>query len=352
MRIRMINLTINGFEVEVEQGATILQAAEKIGIKIPTFCYDDRFKPHGSCRICVVEVEGARSLMTACCIPATDGMIVQTESEAVVEARREILDLILANHPLDCLTCEKAGRCTLQDLCYQYDIEETSYDGARKSYEKDVSNEFYTADQTKCILCGKCVYMCSQVQNTDALCFVDRGFETHVGTPFEQGISESTCVSCGNCVSVCPVGALMPKRREKYRYWEVDKVQTTCSYCGVGCQMELLVKDNKIMEVLPVTGHCNEGLLCVKGRFSFDFVSHSDRLQKPLIRKNGELTEASWDEAYNLITSKIKEIKESDGPDAVAGFSSARGLTEDNYLMTKMMRAAIGTNNVDHCARL
>ncbi len=348
----MITLNINGFEVEIKEGSTIYQAASSIGVKIPTLCHDERLKPHGSCRICVVEVEGARSLVASCSTPASNGMVVHTESESVITARREILDLMLANHPLDCLTCEKAGRCTLQDLCYQYDIEESSFDGKKKKYEKDTSNEFYYADQTKCILCGKCVYVCSQVQNTDAICFVDRGFETHVGTPFDLGLAKSTCVSCGNCVAACPVGALMPKRKEKFRYWEIDKVKTTCSYCGVGCQMELLVKDNKVVEVEPVKGHSNDGMLCVKGRFSYDFINHSSRLKKPMVRKNGVLEEVSWDEAYDVIANKITEVKESDGADAITGFSSARALTEENYLMTKLMRAVIGTNNIDHCARL
>ncbi|SDL11710.1 4Fe-4S dicluster domain-containing protein [Natronincola ferrireducens] len=348
----MITLKINGFEVQVEEGSTILQAAKKIGVDIPTFCHDERLKPHGSCRICVVEVKGARNLPTACCTPAGEGMEVYTESEPVVTARKEILDLLLANHPLDCLTCEKAGRCTLQDLCYKYDIKESSFEGDRKTFEIDKSNQFYYSDQEKCILCGKCVYVCSQLQNTDAIGFAVRGFDTHIATPFERGLEHSTCVSCGNCVSVCPVGALMPKSKEKFRYWETKSTRTTCSYCGVGCQMDLLVKDNKIVEVLPADGPSNDGLLCVKGRFSYNFVGHPDRLKKPLVRKNGKLEEATWEEAYEVITSKVKEVKEENGPDAIAGFSSARGLTEENYLMMKLMRGVIGTNNIDHCARL
>ncbi|SMP43451.1 formate dehydrogenase subunit alpha [Anoxynatronum buryatiense] len=348
----MIECTINGQVVQTKEGQTIYEAAANAGIKIPTLCHDERLKPHGSCRICVVEVAGARSLMASCSTPAANGMVIQTESEAVVTARKEILDLILANHPLDCLTCEKAGRCTLQDLCFQYDIEESSFEGKRKNYDKDTSNEFFVADQSKCILCGKCVYVCSQVHSTEAICFVDRGFETHVGTPFGMGLSESTCVSCGNCVSVCPVGALLPKRKEKYRYWETREVKTTCAYCGVGCQMNLLVKDNKVVEVLPVKGAANEGLLCVKGRFAHDFIGHPDRLTTPLIRRNGTLEPASWEEALNLVTEKIQTIRQEHGADAIAGFSSARVTNEENYLMNKLMRGAIGTNNIDHCARL
>ncbi|AOY74791.1 NADH dehydrogenase [Clostridium formicaceticum] len=348
----MITLKINGFEVQVEEGTTILQAAKKIGIDIPTFCHDERLKPHGSCRICVVEVKGAKNLPTACCTPVAEGMEVETESEAVVVARKEILDLLLANHPLDCLTCSKSGKCTLQDLCYKYDLKESSFKGERKTFEIDNSNPFYYSDQEKCILCGKCVYVCGQLQNADAIGFAERGFATHIATPFGQGLEHSTCVSCGNCVSVCPVGALVPKSKEKFRYWETKSVRTTCSYCGVGCQMDLLVKENKVVEVLPADGPANNGLLCVKGKFAYNFVNHPDRLKKPLVKKNGKLEETTWEEAYQVIADKINEVKEQYGPDAIAGFSSARALTEENYLMMKLMRGVIGTNNIDHCARL
>lgn len=348
----MITVKINGFEVKVEKDTTILEAANKIGIKIPTFCHDPRLRPHGSCRICTVEVKGGRNLPTACTTPVFEGMEVETESEGVVEARKEILDLLLANHPLDCLTCQQAGRCALQDLCFQYDVKESSYGGAKKEFEIDNSNPFYYSDQNKCILCGKCVYVCSQLQCTDAIGFAERGFPTHIATPFNQGLEESTCVSCGNCVSVCPVGALVPKSKEKFRYWETSPVRTTCSYCGVGCQMDLLVKDNKIVEIQPAMGPSNEGLLCVKGKFAYNFIGHPDRLKAPLIRKNGKLEEGTWEEAYELISSKIAEAKETLGPNSVAGLSSARCTTEENYLLQKLMRAVVGTNNVDHCARL
>lgn len=348
----MITLKINGLEVQVQEGTTILQAAAKLGIKIPTFCHDPRLVPHGSCRICVVEVEGGRNLPTACTTPVQAGMSVWTESDSVVEARKEILDLLLANHPLDCLTCQKAGRCTLQDLCYQYDIKESSYRGEVKEFEIDDSNPFYISDQNKCILCGKCVYVCSQFQGTDAIGFAERGFPTHIATPFDKGLAHSTCVSCGNCVSVCPVGALMPKSKEKFRYWETKTVRTTCSYCGVGCQMDLFVKENRVVAVEPAMGPSNQGLLCVKGKFAFNFINHPERLTKPLIRRDGKLVEATWEEAYEVIVGKINEVKEQYGPKAIAGFSSARVTNEENYLMMKLIRGVIGSNNVDHCARL
>lgn len=349
----MISLTIDGKQVQVEEGKTVLEAAKSIGIDIPTLCHDPRLKPHGSCRICVVEIEGAKSgLTTSCTAPVSEGMNVSTESEKVVNARRDILDLMLANHPLDCMTCQQAGKCTLQDLCYKYDVKESSFKGDKKKFEIDDSNNFYYSDQEKCILCGKCVYVCSELQCTNAINFSERGFDTHIAAPFEEKLETSTCVSCGNCVSVCPVGALVPKSKEKFRYWETKPVRTTCSYCGVGCQMDLLVKDDKVVEVQPAMGPSNEGLLCVKGKFAFNFVNHPDRLKTPLLKKDGEFVEITWDEAYNVIAEKMNSTKENFGPDSIAGLTSARCTNEENYLMQKLMRAVIGTNNADHCARL
>lgn len=348
----MITITINDRKVQVEDGSTILQAAEQLGIQIPTFCHDKRLVPHGACRICVVEVEGARNLMTACTTPAAEGMVLYTDSEKVGKTRKEILELMIENHPLDCLTCEKAGNCKLQDYCYQYDVKEGPFGGIKKNYPVDDSNHFYSNNQNKCILCGKCVRVCNELQCTGAIGQLERGFDTHVGAPFDKGMEHSNCVSCGNCVSVCPVGALMPKSKERFRYWETQKVRTTCSYCGVGCQMDLVVKDNKIVDVKPADGPSNDGLLCVKGKFGYNFVNHPDRLKTPLIKKNGRFKEATWAEAYALIADKIKNTKDQYGADALAGLSSARCTNEENYLMQKLFRAVIGTNNIDHCARL
>ncbi|SET06998.1 4Fe-4S dicluster domain-containing protein [Natronincola peptidivorans] len=348
----MINLKINGRPVQVEEGTTVLQAASKIGIEIPTFCNDPRLKPDGACRICTVEVEGKINLPTACTTPAEEGMSIWTESPSVVEARKEILNLLLSKHPMDCLTCSKSGTCTLQDLCYKYEIKEPAYTAPTTVQPIDESNPFYYSDPNKCISCGKCVRVCNELQNTDAISMVERGASTKVSPPFGMSLEESECVSCGNCVSICPVGALMPKSKEKFRYWETKATQTTCSYCGVGCQLELLTKDNKIVDVKPAMGKSNEGLLCVKGKFAFNFVGHPDRLTKPLVRKNGKLEESTWEEALDIVANKVKEVKAENGPNAIAAFSSARALTEDNYMMNKFMRAAIGTNNIDHCARL
>jgi formate dehydrogenase major subunit len=347
-----MNITLNGQRCEVEAGQTIFQAAAKYGIYIPTFCYDERLVAHGACRICVVEVKGARTLMPACSTPAAEGMRIETETPVVIEARKEILRLMLENHPLDCLTCEKSGNCTLQDLCYEYDIKEGGFYGDKKDYPIDDSNPFFMYDANKCILCGKCVRVDNELQCTGAINLAERGFKTHVAVAGDKDFESSNCVSCGNCVSACPVGALMPKQPQKFRYWHIQKVKTTCSYCGVGCQMELLIKDGKVVGVEPVKSAPNEGLLCVKGRFGYRFLNHPDRLKTPLVRKDGELVETTWEEAIHVVASRIKELKEKHGAEAFGGLTSARCTNEENYLMQKMFRAVIGTNNVDHCARL
>jgi len=348
----MVTLKINGQVVSVPEGKTILEAARQLGIEIPTLCHEPRLKPHGACRICVVEVEKARSLQAACSTPVFEGMNVWTETDSVVEARKEILNLLLSNHPLDCLTCNKSGACTLQYLCQKYNITGSSYQGEKNTYEIDDSNPFYTVDLNKCILCRRCVLVCSELQCANAIGVAERGFASQITPPFNRKIDESACVSCGNCVAVCPTGALTPKRKEKFSYAEVKTVRTTCPYCGVGCQMDLLVKGQKIVEIKPAFTVPNDGLLCVKGRFGYNFINHPDRLKKPLIKKNGQFQEATWEEAYQLIVEKIVEAKEKYGSDALAGLASARCTNEENYLMQKLFRGVIGTNNIDHCARL
>lgn len=348
----MINIKINGRFTQAEEGITILQAAHNIGIEIPNFCYDSRLKSDGHCKICTVEVEGKLELPTACNTLVEDGMIVWTESPAVVEARKEILNRILSKHPMDCLTCHKAGECKLQMLCYKYDVKGPSYTIPTVTQSIDNTNDFYYSDPNKCISCGKCVQVCEQLMGVKAIKMVSRGESCRVSPPFGKKLEESECVSCGNCVSVCPVGALMPKSKNKFRYWDTRKVRTTCSYCGVGCQMDLIIKENKIVDVKPAMGKSNEGLLCVKGKFAYNFVNHPDRLKKPLVRKNGKLEEVTWEEALETAVNKIKEVKDKFGPDSIAGFSSARTTNEENYLFQKFIRAVIGTNNVDHCARL
>ncbi len=352
----MVKLTVDGRAVEVAKNSAVIDAARAAGVTIPTLCYLDLHKEmsgaNASCRVCCVEVAGRKNLAPACATPVAEGMEIKTDTERVLNSRKIMLELLLSDHAQDCLTCTKAGNCGLQDLCYQNDVKESSYAGIMNSFPVDDTNEFYTRDMNKCVNCRRCVNACQYYQCTDAIDFAKRGFTAHVAVPFEEEVKESVCVSCGNCVSVCPVGALKPKMKEKYRTWEVSKTRTTCSYCGVGCNMDLLVKDGKVVGVEPADGPANNGLLCVKGKFAYGFINHRDRLKKPLVRKDGELVETSWEEAYGVIAEKYKAIKETSGVEAFAGLTSARVANEENYLFQKMVRTVFGNNNVDHCARL
>ncbi|KKM11350.1 NADH dehydrogenase [Clostridiales bacterium PH28_bin88] len=349
-----VSLTVDGIPVTVPAGATVLEAARQAGIAIPTLCHDPELTKPGACRLCVVEIQGMRNLPASCVTTAAEGMVVSTCSPAVVEARQTILDLLLMNHPQDCLTCHKAGDCRLQDYAYEYGVRQPSFQGERHNYPLDDSNPFIARDLNKCILCGKCVRVCEEVQGRSVVGFAHRGFNTRIAPPMDVQLGESDCVFCGSCVSVCPVGALAEKQMLGLgRSWEIEKVRTVCPYCGTGCTIELNVKGGKVIGVTSTPeGEVNGRALCVKGRFGYNFIHHPDRLKTPLIRKDGEFVEATWDEALNLVAEKFREIKDTAGPDALAVLTSARCTNEENYLVNKFARAVLGTNNIDHCARL
>jgi len=348
----MINLIINGREISAPKGTTILEVAKENGIEIPTLCYAKDLSPFGGCRLCVVEVKGQKNLQASCATLVKEGMEVNTKSEKVIKARKDILDLLLSNHPTDCLTCDKVGECELQDYAYEYGVKEGSYKGEKKNYAIDSLNPVMERDQSKCILCGKCVRVCKEIQVTHAIDFSGRGFNTKIATAFDAPIDYKNCRLCGQCISVCPTGALINKQLKGVRPWEVEKVQTTCPFCGTGCNFDLNVKDGKVVGVTPnPNSPVNGTSLCVKGRYHVDFINSPDRLTKPLIKKDGKFIESSWEEAMALVVENLKNAKESYGPDSIAGLSSARCTNEENFVFQKMMRVAIGTNNVDHCAR-
>ena len=351
-----VTLTINGRQVSVPAGTTVLEAASMQGINVPTLCHDPELTKPGACRICVVEIKGWRNLPPSCVTAVAEGMEVETHSEAVAEARRTIIDLLLANHPEDCMTCQKFGSCRLADYAYEYGVRKTTFTGDKKSFPFDESSAVITRDPNKCILCGKCVRVCDEIVGRHIVDFMDRGFITNVGPTHEMGLGEADaqCVNCGSCVAVCPVGALTEKNMQgKGRAWEVTKVKTTCPYCGCGCNFDLNVRDSKVIGVTSnETSPVNGRHLCVKGRFGYDFIHSSDRLTSPLIKKDGDFVEVSWEEALSYVASRLKEIKAKDGGDAMAALTSARCTNEENYLMNKLARVAFGTNNIDHCARL
>lgn len=345
-----INLIINGNELSVKEGSTILQAARENGIFIPTLCDNPKLEPYGGCRLCLVEIKGMeRRPTTACTTPVTEGMIVNTDTDNLYNLRRTVVELLLSDHPNDCMVCERSGDCKLQELAYSFGLRSNRFYGERRQYETVDANPFIDRQMDKCILCGQCVRVCEEIQGVGAIDVAYRGFKSKICPPYERDLN---CEFCGQCVAVCPTGALSGKLWSKKGRQGLKEVDTTCSYCGCGCNLTLQVSGSEVARIYSKPETPNEGWLCVKGRFGYEYINSPERLTKPLIKRNGTFEEASWEEALTLITSKFSEIKEKYGPEALGGFSSARCTNEENYLFQKFMRAAIGTNNVDHCARL
>ncbi len=302
-----VRVTIDGRETLVPPGTTIINAARGCGVDIPSLCADPRLEPFAACRLCLVEVEGTtRGPVTACTVPVTDGMVVTTETPEIAEQRKVLIDLLLSDHRFDCLVCDQAGACRLQDLAYRYDVAETSYKGERRTYDPRDDNPFIAYDPGKCVLCGRCVGICEQVQGCRVLDFADRGFPSLVTTSFGRSMVETNCELCGNCVSACPTGALQDKKSLLAgRTWQTATTETTCPFCGCGCTIELHVNDGKVVRVTaPLEKGANEGNLCVKGRYGFQFINHPDRLTEPLVRRDGELVPATWDEALDLVAEQ------------------------------------------------
>jgi predicted molibdopterin-dependent oxidoreductase YjgC len=365
----MVTLTIDNKKVTVRKLSTILDAIRKLDISIPTLCHHPELSPYGGCRLCIVEIEGTKKPVAACTTFAREGMEVITTSPNLEKLRRTTLELILSDHPNDCMVCERAGDCRLQELAYLYGIRENRFVGERRIYTKKDNNPFLERDMEKCILCGQCVRICDEIQGVGAIDFAYRGLKTKICPPFEKDLN---CEFCGQCVAVCPTGALTGKmwtNKGRQNFIEVD---TVCPYCGCGCNLTLYVNRNQIIRVSSKEDTINEGWLCAKGRFGYGFVHSHDRLKKPLIRiapkesskfkvqssklNDAPLTsnlfrEASWEEAFDYIAKRLKETKEKYGPDSISGLSSARCTNEENYLFQKFIRVVIGTNNVDHCAR-
>lgn len=342
-----VKFTLDGMEYISTSNKTILEAALENGVYIPNLCHHLDLKPVGFCRLCLVEIEGRRPTVS-CMTNVEEGMVITTDSPVINIVRKMTIELLIAYHEGVCLTCSKEGKCKLRELASYLGITDEDVDLLRRStrgIEKDRSNPFFTINMNKCVLCGICVRTCDEVQGDHAIDYGYRGYDTVITTMANEPIVESICVSCGECVVRCPTGALsinnyMPPARE---------VKTICIYCGVGCGIIVGARGNIIVNVEGDRDNIvNRGHLCVKGRFGFDFVNHPDRLTMPLIKKNGEFIEVSWDEALDLVASKLGSYKS----DEMAVLSSAKITNEDNYIVQKFARAVLGTNNVDHCARL
>ena len=372
-------ILIDGNECSFQPGETILKVAQINGIHIPTLCYLKGAAPTGACRICLVEVEGSNTLVTACTAPATPNMVVKTESLRVVEARRLNIELLIASGNHNCLVqdldmdswtdfqlkamapdehrdlCPAYGDCRLQELAIRYQVKPARFPPSGSTHAIENVNPFIVRDLSRCILCGRCVQACNEIQVNRAISFGYRGSESKIVTKGDRALKDSDCVFCGECVQACPVGALITKEelRSGGLDSDVKKIRTTCSYCGVGCQLYLHIKDNRVIKVTGVEDvGPNYGSLCVKGRFGYDFINDPGRLKTPLIKEKGSFREASWEEALDVVATRLSAIKKDYGPDSIGVLCSARITNEENYLAQKFTRAALGTNNVDHCARL
>lgn len=355
----MVKIEIDGKEYVAEKGKNLLKFLLDNNFDIPHLCYHPSVKSIGACRMCVVEVKGAKNLSASCTTTISEGLKIKTKSERIDESIRMNLALILSEHPNECMTCDMNGNCDLQDLAYKYFPEgEPTFGYAKRNIPLDDSSEFILRDLNKCIQCQLCVRVCDEIESMTVYSMANRGYKELPATPYELPLAETNCVSCGQCATICPVGAILEKPSiGKARWWETEKTKTTCVYCGVGCQLDVYSdpEENDIVRInaSEQNPEVNDGIAtCVKGKFGYEFVNHPDRLKGPMMRKSGKLVSIEWNEALDYVAKKLLEIKEKYGPDSIAFLSSARCTNEENYLLQKIARAAIGTNNVDHCARL
>jgi len=354
---REVTLEIDGTEVTVPAGTSLMRAAVDAGIQVPKLCATDSLEPFGSCRLCLVEIEGRRGFPASCTTPAEAGMKVRTQTPKLQDLRKGVMELYISDHPLDCLTCSANGNCELQDMAGVTGLRNVRYgfDGANHiKSEKDESNPYFTYDPSKCIVCNRCVRACEETQGTFALTISGRGFESRVSPGQDQPFMESECVSCGACVEACPTATL----QEKSVIWlgqPEHSVITTCAYCGVGCAFKAEMKGNEVVRMVPwKDGKANDGHSCVKGRFAWGYASHQDRMLKPMIRQKitDPWQEVSWDEAINYAAGEFKRLQQKYGRNAIGGITSSRCTNEETYLVQKLVRAGFGNNNVDTCARV
>ena len=353
----LVALEIDGMAVAVPAGTSIMQAARTVGVDIAKLCATDSLKAFGSCRLCIVQVEGRRGLPASCTTPVEAGMVVRTQTPQVARIRRHVMELYISDHPLDCLTCAANGDCELQDMAGAVGLREVRYglDGANHlQAEKDESNPYFTFDPSKCIVCSRCVRACDEIQGTFALSITDRGFASKVSAGMDEAFLASECVSCGACVQACPTATLIEKTVIDAGQPE-RTVKTTCAYCGVGCSFEAQLKGNEVVRMVPAAdGGANEGHSCVKGRFAWGYATHPDRILSPMIRERitDNWRTVSWDEAIEFAAARFSSIQRRHGREAIGGVSSSRCTNEEVYVVQKMIRAAFGNNNIDTCARV
>ncbi len=353
----MVSLSIDGKQVEVPAGTSIMRAAAMAGTNIPKLCATDSLESFGSCRLCLVEIEGRRGYPSSCTTLVGEGMKVSTQTDKVSKLRRNVMEMYISDHPLDCLTCSANGNCELQDMAGAVGLRNVRYGYEGNNHldaEKDESNPYFTFDPSKCIVCSRCVRACEETQGTFALTISGRGFESKVSAGQDQPFMDSECVSCGACVQACPTATLMEK--SIIEAGQADhSVITTCAYCGVGCAFKADMQGDKVVNMTPWKGgQANRGHSCVKGRFAFGYATHTDRITEPMVRDciDQPWRKVSWDEAFEFAATRIRGIQKTHGRNAVGGITSSRCTNEETYLVQKLVRAAFGNNNVDTCARV
>jgi formate dehydrogenase major subunit len=354
---KLVTLEVDGIAVSVPEGTSVMRAAAEAGISVPKLCATDSLEPFGSCRLCLVEIEGRRGYPASCTTPVAEGMVVHTQTAQLAKLRRGVMELYISDHPLDCLTCSANGNCELQDMAGVVGLREVryGYEGANHlKQDKDVSNPYFAFDPSKCIVCSRCVRACEEVQGTFALTIDGRGFASMVSPGQKEAFMDSECVSCGACVQACPTATLMEKSVIEKGQAE-HAVITTCAYCGVGCTFKAEMQGSEVVRMTPnKDGRSNEGHSCVKGRFAFGYATHPDRIKAPMIRAKitDPWKEVSWEEAVAHAASEFKRIQAKHGRGSVGGITSSRCTNEETYLVQKLVRAAFGNNNVDTCARV
>src|SRR5205085_7908343 len=346
-----VTITVDGNKLTAPAGTLLIEACKSVGIEVPSFCYYPGLSLQAACRMCLVEIEKMPKMQTACTVPIADGMVVRTDTEKVKQARKSTLEFLLGNHPLDCPVCDAGGECELQDMTFTYGAAESKYMEGKLHKEEQQWSPVVFFDRPRCILCYRCVRVCGEAMDVWALGVQGRG-ATSVIAPNEGDHLE--CEECGMCIDICPVGALTSGAyRYKTRPWEMNHVGTICTHCGDGCKTTLGVRRSETgTEIVRGDNRDKSGIngdfLCIKGRYAFDFQQHPDRLKMPMVRKNGKLSLATWDEAFDAIGRRFKEVKEKQGGAAIGVIGSTRTTKEENYLLQKFARKVLGTNNIDH----
>jgi formate dehydrogenase major subunit len=354
---RLVTLSIDGREVTVPEGTSVMRAAALSEVKIPKLCATENLEAFGSCRMCLVQIEGVKGLPASCTTPVAQGMKVVTQNKQLADIRRGVMELYISDHPLDCLTCPANGHCELQDMAGVVGLREVryGYEGANHlDAPKDESNPYFTFDASKCIVCSRCVRACDEQQGTFALTIQGRGFDSTVAASQDESFMDSECVSCGACVQACPTATLSEKSLIEKGQAQ-HSITTTCAYCGVGCSFRAEMQGEELVRMVPnLDGHANHGHSCVKGRFAIGYASHPDRILKPMIRAriSDPWREVSWEEAISYAAGELKRIQAKYGRDAIGGITSSRCTNEETYLVQKLVRAGFGNNNVDTCARV